>query len=125
MELDANLQPINKDLPKGVTPIVFITHDQSTFNSNDGTKRIWIHEDKAPLRKKGRDQGLHVSDFLSPIGRLGDGTVCEILNCRGDVWWTGEDMLEQLTQKAIPAFKRSFSRCQALFAFDNAKSHQK
>ena len=34
-------------------------------------------------------------------------------------------MLEQLTQKAIPAFERSFPGCQALFAFDNAKSHQK
>jgi len=127
MEWDANLQPIAKTLPEleGVRPIVFITHNESTFNSNHGRKRIWINEDKSPLCKKGRGQGLHVSDFLSPIGRLEGGSVCEILKCGGDVWWTGEDMLEQLTKKAIPSFESSFPRCQALFAFDNAKSHQK
>ena len=112
-------------MPECVRPIVFITHDESIFNCNDGRKRIWIHEDKAPLCKKGRAPGLHVSDFLSSIRRLRDGTVCEIFKCGGDVWWTGEDMLEQVTQKAIPAFERSFPECQALFAFDKAKSHQK
>jgi len=34
-------------------------------------------------------------------------------------------MLNQLTSKAIPAFEKSFPGCQALFAFDNAKSHQR
>ena len=125
MEWNEQLEPIFKELEPGVKPIVFITHDESTFNSNDGRKRIWIHEDKSPLRKKGRRQGLHVSDYLTPIGRLGDGDVCEILKCGGDIWWTGEDMLNQLTSKAIPAFEKSFPGCQALFAFDNAKSHQK
>ena len=125
MEWDDNLQPINKELEPGVKPIVFITHDESTFNSNDGRKRIWIHQDKQPLRKKGRGQGLHVSDYLSPIGRLGNGDVCKILKCGGDIWWTGEDMLEQLTTQAIPSFELAFPGCQALFAFDNAKSHQK
>jgi len=125
MEWNEDLEPINKELEAGVKPIVFITHDESTFNSNDGRKRIWIHEDKSHLRKKGRGQGLHVSDYVTPIGHLGGGEVCEILKCGGDTWWTGEDMLEQLINKAIPAFERSFPGCQGLFAFDNAKSHQK
>ncbi|RPA89937.1 hypothetical protein L873DRAFT_1882374 [Choiromyces venosus 120613-1] len=34
-------------------------------------------------------------------------------------------MLKQLTEKAIPAFETSFPGCQGLFAFDNAKNHQK
>jgi len=51
--------------------------------------------------------------------------ICEILKCEGDVWWTGGEELNQLTEKAIPAFVASFPRCQALFAFDNAKIHQK
>lgn len=34
-------------------------------------------------------------------------------------------MMEQLTNKAIPAFERAFPGCQALFAFDNAKCPQK
>ncbi|RPB03051.1 hypothetical protein L873DRAFT_1867230 [Choiromyces venosus 120613-1] len=116
IEWDVNLEPINKFLPERVKPIVFITHDKSTFNSNDG---------RNPLCKKGHGQELHVSDFLSPIGRLGNSLVCEILKCGGDIWWTGEDILEQLTQKAIPVFERSFPVCQGPFAFDNAKSHQK
>lgn len=34
-------------------------------------------------------------------------------------------MLKQLFEKAIPAFESSFPSCQGLFAFDNAKNHQK
>lgn len=77
------------------------------------------------MRKKGRGQGLHVSDYLTPVGGLDEGKVCETLKCGGDIWWTGELMMEQLTNKAIPAFERVFPRCQALFAFDNAKCYQK
>jgi len=105
--------------------IAFVMYDESTFNSNDGRKCIWIHEDKSPLQKKCRGHELHVLDYLTPIGRLRGGQVCEILKCGGDTWWPGEDILQQLVDKAIPAFERSFPRCQGLFAFDNAKSHQK
>jgi len=34
-------------------------------------------------------------------------------------------MLKQLTEKVIPVFEKSFPGCQGLFAFDNAKNHQK
>ena len=125
IEWNEDLTIIPKEYEAGVRPIVFVTHDESTFNSNNGRKRIWVHEDHAPLRKKGRRQGLHVSDFLVPVGRLEDGDVCEILKCGGDTWWTGELMLKQLIEKAIPAFEKSFPGCQGLFAFDNAKNHQK
>ncbi|RPA92503.1 hypothetical protein L873DRAFT_1658240, partial [Choiromyces venosus 120613-1] len=43
----------------------------------------------------------------------------------GDIWWTGELLLKQLTEKAIPACERACPGCQGLFAFDNAKIHQK
>ena len=85
MEWDISLNEIPKSYDTG-KPVVFVTHDECTFNSNDGRKRIWIHKNHMPIRKKGRGQGLHVSDFLTPIGRLGDGKVCEILKCGGDVW---------------------------------------
>ena len=64
---------------------------------------------------------------MSSHCRFDDGKVCETLKCGGDVWWTGELMMEQLTSKTIqvPVFKRNFPGCQALFAFDNAKGHQK
>jgi len=125
MEWDANLNIIDKSYSPNSRPIVFITHDECTFNSNDGRKKIWIHEDRAPIRKKGRGQGLHVSDFLTPVSRLGGGNVCEVLKCGGDIWWTGDLLLEQLKEKAIPAFETAYPGCQGLWAFDNAKIHQK
>jgi len=125
MEWDANLNIIDKSDPPNSRPIVFITHDECTFNSNDGRKKIWIHEDRAPIRKKGRGQSLHVSDFLTPVGRLGGGNVCEVLKCGGEVWWTGDLLLEQLKEKAISAFETASPGCQGLWAFDNAKIHQK
>ena len=66
-----------------------------------------------------------MSDFLTPVGRLDGGNTCEILKCGGDVWWTGDLLLQQLTEKAILAFEKAFPGCQGLWAFDNAKIHQK
>jgi len=86
MEWDEALQVIDKSYEANQRPLVFITHDECTFNSNDGRKKIWIHENKAPIRKKGRGQGLHISDFLTPVGGLGVGNVCDVLKCGGDVW---------------------------------------
>jgi len=48
-----------------------------------------------------------------------------MLKCREDLWSTGDLLLEQLQVKAIPAFKASFPGYQGLWAFDNAKIHQK
>jgi len=125
VERDENLEVIAKPLEPGVRPIVFITHDERTFNSNDGRKKIWIHKDHAPIRKKGRGQGLHVSDFLTPVGHLNSGKVCEVLKCGGEIWWTGELLLQQLQVNALPALESAFPRCQGLWTFDNAKIHQK
>jgi len=101
-------------------PLIFITQDACTFNANDGTHYLWVHQEYQPLRKNGRGKALHVSDFLTPIGRLGSGEVCVTLACGGDIWWTRERLLEQVTTKAIPAFEAQFPGCQALFAFDNS-----
>lgn len=48
-----------------------------------------------------------------------------MLKCGGDVWWTGDLLLQQLKEKAIPAFEIAFPGCQGLWAFENAKIHQK
>ena len=50
---------------------IFVTHDESTFHSNDGTKSGWGPSNQQPLLKKGEGRGYHVSDFLcESIGRL-------------------------------------------------------
>jgi len=125
VEWDEGVNVIDKSYECGSRPLVFITHDRCTFHSKDGRKKIWIHEDHAPICKKGRGQGLHVLDFLTPVGCHDQGNVCETLMCGGDVWSTGDLLLEQLQVKIILAFKGSFPGCQGLWAFDNAKIHQR
>jgi hypothetical protein len=46
--------------------LVLVTHDESTFNANDGKRRLWIEKDKQPLRAKSRGKGIMVSGFLTP-----------------------------------------------------------
>lgn len=48
--------------------LIFVAQDECTFNANDGMHYLWVHQDHQPLRKKGQGKGLHVSEFLTPIG---------------------------------------------------------
>ena len=58
------------DLQLGEKPLVLVTHDQSTFNANDGKRRLWMKENAQPLRPKGNGKGIMVSAFLTPGGIL-------------------------------------------------------
>ncbi len=51
-------------------PLVLVIYDESTFNSNDGKRQIWIENEKQPLRLKGREKRIMVSEFLTPGDRL-------------------------------------------------------
>jgi len=53
MEWDEAFQVVDKSYGANQRPLVFIAHDECPFNSNDGRKKIWIHENKSPIRKKG------------------------------------------------------------------------
>jgi hypothetical protein len=57
-------------LPPDEIPIVFITHDESTFNDKDGKCRLWIKKNTPPIRQKGWGKDIMVSGFLTPGGRL-------------------------------------------------------
>ena len=46
---------------------ILVTHDESVFYANDGKKTFWEPTGHQPLRKKGADLSLHVSDFLIEI----------------------------------------------------------
>ena len=120
-----NIIPNPKHESGEVQPIILVTQDESTFNANDGPHFIWVHNQHKPLRKTGRCQGLHISEFLIPIGLLRNGKAMVSLKCSGDVWWNGERLLEQVVSKAIPAFEAQLPGCKALFAFDNARNHLK
>ncbi|KAG0644299.1 hypothetical protein HOY80DRAFT_1030520 [Tuber brumale] len=50
--------------------LVFITHNESTFNADDGKRKTWKEEGKQLLQAKSRGKGIMVSGFLIPRGRL-------------------------------------------------------
>jgi hypothetical protein len=128
-----------QNLPPGQKPLVIVTHDESTFNANDGKRQLWIENGKQPLRPKGRGKGLMVSDFLTPGGRLAvpDAIPEAELSARGlprryaseyfiygkDKYWRGDDMVDHTVKVAIPIFHAAFPHCQAVFLFDNASNH--
>jgi len=66
--------------------VIVITRDECTFNVYDGGRFIWTDEEHNPIQKKGTGPGLHVSELLTTVGRLGRGSPCEILKCQVDVW---------------------------------------
>lgn len=135
------------NLPPGQRPIILVTHDESTFDSNDGRRYAWMKEGEPPLRKKSRGKGIMVSDFVTPGGRLQapDWMPVEALPDYGltagvnqryshhtatmhieygkDDWWTGDDLVMQVRQLAIPLFETVFPEYECLFLFDNATSH--
>ena len=133
-------------LPAGEKPLVLITHDESTFNANDGKRQLWVKDRKQPLRPKSRGKGIMVSGFLTPGSRLRvpdsisnaelmrnpswpmkNGIPLrdsfEFLEYGKDNYWTGDKMVEQTIKLALPIFHYAFPNCQALFAFDNASNH--
>ena len=136
--------PLN--LQSGEKPLVLVTHDESTFNANDGKRRVWSQEGEQPLRPKGKGRGIMVSGFLTPGGilkvpehisdaqLLTDPTwprdeeggpvrqAIKYLEYGKDNYWTGEKMVEH-TGVAIKILKHAFPNCQGFFAFDNASNH--
>jgi hypothetical protein len=56
------------DLQEGEELLIFITHDESTFNANDGKRKISKMEGTNPLRPKGKGKDIMVSGFLTPRG---------------------------------------------------------
>lgn len=144
-----NLESGSLEIPLSPTvrPVILVTHDESTFNANDGTRYGWTSASGQPLRPKGRGKGIMVSAFLTPVGllqlppnltdeilinlqpdwpRMEDGSLVrssvQYLEYDKDNYWDGDKMVKQ-TVAAVRLFKFIFPQCQALFAFDNAASH--
>lgn len=131
----------------GEKPLVLVTHDESTFNANDGKRSLWMKKDHQPIRPKSKGRGIMVSGFLTPGGKLRvPDTISDIELMNNPMWptdtagnpirdsmhfleygkdnyWTGDKMVEQTIRIAIPIFRLAFPGCQALFAFDNASNH--
>ncbi|KAA8907992.1 hypothetical protein FN846DRAFT_754691, partial [Sphaerosporella brunnea] len=50
-------------LKEGERPLVLVTHDESTFNANDGKRQGWMTKGHQPLRPKNKGKGIMVSGF--------------------------------------------------------------
>ena len=76
VEFDNVGNVLEKSYPEGCKlgeqkrPIILITHDESTFAANDAKKQAWLQEGDTFLQPKEKGQGIMVSDFLLPWGRL-------------------------------------------------------
>ena len=46
------------NLPPGEKPHILVTHDESTFNANDGKRKLWMEKGKQPIRPKGKAREL-------------------------------------------------------------------
>ncbi|GBC51645.2 hypothetical protein GLOIN_2v1787970 [Rhizophagus irregularis DAOM 181602=DAOM 197198] len=117
---------------------IFVTHDETTFQSNDGQKSGWRLKNEQPLRKKRQGRSIHVSDFLTEtIGRLKlndddmDDSIpheARVIINPGknfDGWWNIDQLIEQIKTRAIPIFEKIHPGMVAVFAFDNLFSHAK
>lgn len=144
---DPETKALRIPLAPAIRPVILVTHDESTFSANDGTKYGWTSPGKQPLRPKGRGKGIMVSAFLTPVGllrlppeltddtllglhpdwpRLEDGSLIresvQYLEYDKDHYWDGDKMVKQ-TIAVIRLFKFIYPQCRALSAFDNAASH--
>lgn len=94
------------------------------------------------LRPKGKGKGIMVSDFLLPWSRfnllslppqrqeelVSSGVPLEAViyfeyKKIEEGYWTGEHLLDQIINKALPIAESLYSGYELLFIFDNATSH--
>ena len=54
------------DLLPRQNKIVMVTHDESTFYSNESNSELWLHDTEQMLRKKGPRGSIMVSEFQCP-----------------------------------------------------------
>lgn len=146
VEFDENGDIKDKEYPPGCfpgsstqRPIVMLTHDESTFQANDGRRYVWMEDGENHLRPKGKGRGIMVSDFLLPCSRLSTAKLSperrsELnlpLNASklfefgsaGEGYWEAEDVINHTCDIALPIVEAVFPGYQALLLFDNARSH--
>jgi hypothetical protein len=105
-----------------------VTHDESTFYSNDGKEKSWFMEQEVQLQPKGPGGSIMVSEFQCAChGTMRyNGQVSRTLFYAGtnrDGYWTYEHLVNQLEEQAIPIFRSLHPDCKGLFIFDQSSNH--
>ncbi len=103
-------------------PVIVIAHDECTFSANDGIRKVWTQKGNTFLRPKGRGQGIMVSEFILPYGRLNLASLTseerETIRRTGlleeeaveifeygknnDGYWDGAKLHQQVVNNALP-----------------------
>ncbi|CAG8652896.1 7579_t:CDS:2, partial [Scutellospora calospora] len=132
------MEPVLPMLGVGEQELIFITHDECIFYSNDGKRGIWVYNGMMPLRKKGNEKSIIVSEFileacsrlqLSEEEKQKNPNVPAEARCylkpgkNEENYWTIEHLLNQIQKKAIPIFEAKFLGAMAVFAYDNSTNH--
>jgi len=93
--------------PTNERPIAIVFHDESAFQAHDAQEKSWVMDSQHQLRKKGVGRGIHRSDFIGPTGGWCKEAGVQIKYGQNhDGYWTGEDVCNQLKEKAIPALEK-------------------
>jgi len=121
-------------------PVILVTHDESTLNSNEARSRVWKAPESTYLRPKGRGRGIMISDFLLPCGRLTAESLTieqrrslqiplhasktfEFGSQNHASYWSTDDIISHTLDTAVKMFEAVYPGYKALFLFDNASSH--
>ena len=126
---------------------MLVTHDETTLDSNDGKRKVWIEDGRQHLRPKGAGKSIMVSQFLClchghmqvevteeilkrcPTLNADVGSVVATLRTiktgkNADGWWSNQDLVDQL-KLTLTIFEILHPECVAVFAFDNSSNHHK
>ncbi len=120
--------PKDKDVVnKHACKIIPVVHDESTYMTKDGRKKLWSQKGFASPVIKGQGATIMVSGFLCPchgfFSNGDDRSYKTIEPGKGkDGWWTNADLVAQ-AEKVTQLFEAVHPGCQALFLFDNSQNH--
>ncbi|KAF8548284.1 hypothetical protein OG21DRAFT_1526603, partial [Imleria badia] len=137
-------KPIEPNLGAGECLHVPIFHNESIFRANNLPRKVWVHDGRMPLRKKGQGRAIHMSDFIVkksrrltlspaqikensqlPVGKQLQTTDVHKIIYPGknyDRFWTNDKLVEQV-KLAIQIFKRIYPNAVAEFVFDQSSAH--
>jgi hypothetical protein len=120
---EGNLVEIPLDFGDSNTRLVFVYHDESCFNANDGLRSMWLEENEHVLQKKGAGKCIMISGFLCSCHGL-FSTVTITPGKNSDGYWTCEDLARQ-AKDALEKFDELHPDSIGVFIFDNSMNHKK
>lgn len=120
------------ELPAGTKQHVFVTHDESTFYSNDYQKHAWVENNESYCLPKSQGRSIMVSEFHCRC----HGTMRATINGKkvtsrkifypgaaNEGYWTSKHMLEQL-EEVITLFNHIHEGMIGVFCFDQSSNHK-